>query len=149
MIDPLREVQLLVIARRLVRLAAAASDSVVEQSADPEGVIADEFGVEAVGCLVAMQPVVRIGGAQFRRGLAGPPIGLGKKHRAHDVLHVPTAVHEFDSQPIQQLGIRRRLALRPEVVQNLGDPRPEKELPQSIHEDPRGQRVLSIHEPIR
>ena len=148
-IDPLREVQFLVVAGRLVRLAATAADPVVEQSADREGVVADEFGVEALGHLVAMQPVARVGGAQLRGGIAGPPVSFGKEHRAHDVLHVPAALHEFDGQPVQQLGIRRRLALRSEVVQDLGNSRPEEELPQSIHEDPRGQRVVAIHEPVR
>ena len=50
---------------------------------------------------------------------------------------------EVDRQPIEQLRMRRPLALGAEVGRRADDARAKEHLPDAIHGDPRGERILA------
>ena len=56
---------------------------------------------------------------------------------------------ELDGQPVEQLGVRRRLALRAEVLAGRDEAGAEVGLPDAVDERARGRRRLRIDEPPR
>ena len=146
-VHALGKVELLVIPLRLVRLDTRAAHGAVEQAAHGEGVVPHELGIQPRHGLAPVQAVVRVLGEKLVGGLARTPIGIREQHRLDDVAHVPAALHELDGQPVQQLLVRRRLALRAEVVQNLRQARAEEHLPQAVDEHAGGERIVRIRHP--
>ena len=65
------------------------------------------------------------------------------------MLDVPAAFHELDRQPVEQLLIHGRLALRADVVEDFRNPGSKKHLPQAVHEYTRRQRIVATGHPIR
>ena len=62
---------------------------------------------------------------------------------------IPSSIFpEFHSQPIEQLGMARQIALNTEVFRGLHEAVAEQHLPESIHSDTRGERVLGRDEPV-
>ena len=59
------------------------------------------------------------------------------------MLEAPAAVHELDGQPVEQLGMRRRLALRAEVFAGRHEPGAEIGLPDPVDERPRRRRRVA------
>ena len=64
------------------------------------------------------------------------------------MFHVPAAFHELDGEPIEQLLVYRRFALRAQIIQHLRQACAEQQLPHAVHEDSCRQRILSIHQPV-
>ena len=65
-----------------------------------------------------------------------------------DVLEAPTVLHELDRQPIEQLGMRRPLALHAKIVRRRHDAAAEVLLPKPVDDHPRRQRMIGPREPI-
>mgnify|MGYP000541241303 CR=1 FL=1 len=60
------------------------------------------------------------------------------------MLQAPAAFGELHGQPVEQLGVRREVALVAEVVLRLHDPAAEVLLPDAVHEYPGGERVRGV-----
>src|SRR5579885_3791518 len=87
----------------------------MQQAAGFESLVADELGGQAQTGLAGEQDVIGIARHQFGADGGGLPVGGRGNDQALDVFHVPVVVHEFDGQPVQQLGVGRLVALGAEV----------------------------------
>ena len=99
----------------LVGAHALAAERRHEQAAHGERVVADHLGVEAEARAARVKAVLRVGGNFLRRGLRVLPVGRGGHEQLQELLHVPALLAERDGQPVEQLRVRRRFALRAEV----------------------------------
>ena len=79
------------------------------------------------------------------RGLA---VGGGGHDQPQHFLHAPAIAHEFRGQPIQQLRVGGRRALRSEIFAGLHNAAAEQLLPVAIHRDARGERVVVGYQPV-
>ena len=61
---------------------------------------------------------------------------------------VPAGLHEFHRQPVEQVGMRRGLALRADIVEHSREAAPEVMFPKPVDEYAGGQRVVVIHQPL-
>ena len=142
------EVQGEPVAGRLVGIDAAAAGLVGQQAADGQGVVADESRRRAGTATGG-----RRGGCTGRapsptpsaRSTAGRS-PLVTSRRTH-VLDVPAALLELDREPVEQLRVRRPLALGAKVVEHLAQALAEVELPEAVDEDAGGERVVPRNEP--
>ena len=64
------------------------------------------------------------------------------------MLHVPTAIHEFDRQPIEQFRVSRPLSLRPQIVQHFGQAVAVHQFPHPVDERSRRQRIAAGGHPV-
>ena len=64
-------------------------------------------------------------------------------------LDAPAALDEGMGQPVEQLGMRRRLAVLAEVARRRDDPPAEMLLPDPVDHHPGGQRVVGARDPPR
>ena len=134
-IGTVRKLDRLVIAGRLVGLGAGAADvGGVQQARDGERVVADEFGVESAGILGGEQTVGRIDLLEVGAQAAALAVGLAGDHQADHALHVPTLVAELEGEPFEQFRVRRKFALRTEVIEHGGEAGAVERLPEAVHE---------------
>ena len=63
------------------------------------------------------------------------------------VFHVPPALDQLDSQPVQQRGEDRPSAVVPEIKNGCDQRIAEMTHPDVVHTDPSGQRVAAIGDP--
>ena len=136
-------------ALRLVRLHARPADSRVQQPAHRQRRIPHHFPVHPVPRPARQQPVLRVFLQLLRRHQSRLPVGVRQQHQLQHLLHVPTRLTELDREPVQQLRMRRRRPLRPEILGRLHNPRPENLLPEPVDRHPRRQRIRRIHHPLR
>ena len=61
----------------------------------------------------------------------------------------PALANQLRRQPVEQLGVRRWLPAHAEIAGRGDDPPAEVMLPETIHDHPRGQRVIRPREPGR
>ena len=66
-----------------------------------------------------------------------------------DRLEPPAALDIGRRQPVEQLGMRRRRAVEPEVAGRGHDPAAEMIVPEPIDHHPRGQRIGRVGDPVR
>ena len=66
-----------------------------------------------------------------------------------EAFHVPAVVHEIDGEPVEQLGMRRALALEAEIIRCAHQPGTEEHLPHLIHKHAGSERVLLRRDPLR
>ena len=64
------------------------------------------------------------------------------------VLEAPAVLHQLDRQPVEQLGMRRRVALCAEVFAARDDPCAKVRLPDAVHLDARGRGAAPIDDPV-
>ena len=76
------------------------------------------------------------------------PVGGGRDDLFDEALHVPAVLHEIDGEPVEQFGVARLLALRAEVGGGGDEAGAEEDLPEAIHLDARGERVLAHRDPV-
>ena len=62
---------------------------------------------------------------------------------------IPFYTHELCRQPVEQFLVRRRFALRAEILRRFHNPDSEVLLPNSIDRDPGRQRIVCIDQPAR
>ena len=75
------------------------------------------------------EPVVRVSFQQLGGHCAGLPVSCGRDDKPVDPLHPPAAFHELHSKPVEQLGMRRWLALGAEILARFDDATSEVLLP--------------------
>jgi len=78
-------------------------------------------------------------GVALEKGGGGPrglPVGGAGDQEPVEALQVPARAHELGGQPVEELGMTGPLALDPEVLDGLHDPRAEEELPGAVHRHP-------------
>ncbi len=134
---------------RLVGLHAFAPDLPVQQAADRERAVAHELGIQAPARLAGKPPVVH---ARFRHGgpeLGGLPVGFAFHDQPRQVLHVPAALHELDRQPVEQVRMAGPGTLVAQVVEYLREAAAKIQVPQPVDEDPGGQRIVRLDQPLR
>src|SRR4051794_33062153 len=64
-------------------------------------------------------------------------------------LDIPAGFYESDRQPIEQLRMRRAFAIYTKIAWCADDSGAEVTLPDAIHHNSRGQRVVRIGDPFR
>ena len=106
---------------RLIRLDRRTADLVHQQPRERQGLVPNHFRREPHVRPACEQPVVGILRQQLRRHARGLPV----RRTHHDGLlqrfHVPAGPDEFGREPIEQLRMRRRFALRAEILGGLHD----------------------------
>ena len=58
------------------------------------------------------------------------------------VLKTPAIFNKLNCEPIEQLRMRRRLALQTKIIRRSDNPPPKMLLPKSIHNHSRRQRMI-------
>jgi len=95
------------------------------------------------------QAVLGVARHQLRCDFRRLPI----RRRHHDGflqrLHVPAEADELRRQPVEQLGVTRRLGLRTEVLRRLHEAVAEELFPSAVHPHTRGQWIFRRHQPLR
>jgi hypothetical protein len=123
-----------------------AADRQVDVAAGGQHAVAHDLGVESLRPEAPQIAVLGIGlGARAIVEARGHLVGLGHHHQLVDRLDPPAALHELHCQPVEQLGVRRRVAHLPEVLERRDDAAAEVLLPDAIDDDAGGERVSSIH----
>ena len=133
----------------LGRVHAGAAHLRRQQAGRRQGGVANDLRLEAEAVLTGQQPVARV----HRGGIGAMGGSLAVGGRVQDqsvhVLQIPAAAHEFRGQPVQQLRMAGRVALRAEIVLGLYDSDAEVALPESVHGDPGRERVVVGDQPAR
>ena len=75
-------------------------------------------------------------------------IGGGAEKQTIHFLEGPIVLHESGSQPVEQLGMSRFFAGAPEIVGITGQGLSEAPLPDAVHYDAGGQRVVLGGDPL-
>ena len=121
-----------------------------QQAAGGQGVVADHLGVHAEPRPAREQPVLRVLLELLRR--APRPTG-GRSaevdQQLEEPLHVPARLAELDGQPVEQLGMRGKLAADAEVAGRADQAGAEDLLPEPVDRDAGRQRVLGPEQPLR
>ena len=136
-------------AGRLVRTHAGAADFVGEQSTDEERVVADEFALNAKARTAGVEEILGITFEQWRRDARALAIGRAGDELLERAFHVPAGLHEIDGEPVEHFLMRGQVALRAEILGRAHESLAEANLPEAIHRDARGERMLGLHEPLR
>ena len=92
---------------------------------------------------------MRVFFAFLRRGHGRLPVGRRLDHHAEEALHVPARFAKVDGQPVEQLGVRGKLAGDAEVAGRAHQAAAENLLPEAVDDDAGGQRMLGPDEPLR
>ena len=133
--------------RRLIRVHAFAAHLRIEQAAHEQRIVADLLRIEAEARAARQQAILRVALPQRGRGLRGLPERRRGYEHAHERLHVPARFAEGDGEPVEQLGVARRFALRAEVARGFHESDAEDLLPESVHSHPGGEGMRVGDEP--
>ena len=131
----------------MVGLHRRATELFDQQAGDEQRLIADHFGRQPQARGMRQQTVVGIALQRLGRFLGRLAVGRAHHHGFQDLFDAPAFLLELDRQPVQQLGMRRLLALRAEVVDGFYQPGAEKRLPQAVDRHAGGQRVFLADDP--
>ena len=118
-----------------------------KQSGRLERTVTDEFRVEPEAAAAGKQEIFFILLGELARDDGGLAVRGAGDDEAVEFLHGPTGLDEIDGEPIEQLGVRGRLALVAEVFEQAHKAVPEEGLPLTIDRDAGGERVLRGEEP--
>src|SRR5258708_38002651 len=72
-----------------------------------------------------------------------------EQHQLVHRLDTPLAVDKLRSHPVQQFGMRRSLAVEPEIAWGADKALAEMMLPDPVYHSSRRQRIVSIRDPLR
>ena len=81
--------------------------------------------------------------------IAGGSLAIGtavQQQREH-LLGVPAALDEFSGEPVEQLGVDGQVALAAELLARAHDADAEDRLPEAVHRDAGGERVVAADDP--
>ena len=106
-----------------------------------------DLGLGATGHPPPKVNIVRVVGEVLAVRLRILPIRRTRDDQAVNRLHAPSAFHEFHSEPVEQGGVRRPLAVAAEVVDRRNDRPAEMAAPEMIDGHPGRQRVGPIGDP--
>ncbi len=132
---------------RLIRLDRRPADPVDQEPAQEEGLIADHFGCQPQPGTACQEAVFRVARENLRREPRRLPIGRARDHQPEHGLRVPTGPGKLRRQPVEELGVARRLTLRAEVVDGLDQSRAEEHLPVAVDRHPGRQRIAAVDQP--
>ena len=118
------------------------TDIGIQQTTNSEGVIAQCLRIEAEPRATGKKAVIRIQFQFSRRYLRALPISRGSQHQLQHLLDIPLGGDEFGGEPIQQLRMHRRYALRAKVLGGFHDARAEHVLPEPVNRHSRRERML-------
>ena len=90
---------------RLIRLHGWAADFLDEQAGGGEGAVAQHLGVHAEARAAGEEFVAEVFCEALGCGHGGLAVGGGGDQQAVEFFHVPTALAEFDGEPVEQLGV--------------------------------------------
>ena len=62
--------------------------------------------------------------------------------------NAPSRIHELAGEPVEQFGMRRFFAARPEVFRRIREAEAEVSLPDAIHERAGRGRRFAVHQPF-
>src|SRR5262249_420120 len=77
------------------------------------------------------------------------PVGGGRHHQTDELLHIPTRLTKLYGQPVEQLRMRRRLALRAEVLGGPHQTGSEDLMPEAIPGAASRRGMRWIDQPFR
>ena len=120
---------------------------VAQQAAQGQGLVADHLRLEAIPGRPCQEPVPRVFRLQLGPDLRRLAIRRRGDDQAEQGLRVPARAHVLAGQPVEQLGMARRLALGAEVLLGLDQADAEQLRPEPVDGDARGQRIAGIDEP--
>ena len=148
-IVPVRELERLVIAGRLVGFHTGAADALeVQQTGDGEGIVPHELGLETTRVLRREEAIGRVGILEFGSQIAALTIGLARDDEPHHVLQVPARLAKLDREPIEQFRVRGQFPLRTEVVNHGAQPVPEEHRPKPVHDRAGGDGIGVRNDPV-
>ena len=142
-----REIEVLPIAFRLVGFDTGPADGGHEELGSGQGIVPHQFGIETPAALPGQLPVVGIRLQGGRVGDAALAVGLTAHDEANKLFDIPSVVRKLHGQPVEQGRIDRRLPLGAQIIKHLGKACSEKLFPETVHKNPRGQRVFPAHDP--
>ena len=124
-----------------VGLNARTVHGAVQPAGNRQNRVANRFTFEAPDRIMRQKPVLGIARQRFRRGLAGLLEGLRHQQKANLLLDGPTVADKLRCQRIQQLGMRRPLAVNTKIVGCRHNAAPKHMKPDPVDHDARGQRI--------
>ena len=142
------KVEIFPIAIGLIGADAGAPDFGNEETGNGEGIIANEFGIDAEAALAGEFAVVRIGGEEFRGDRGDLAVGVTGDDAADHPLHIPAAVHEFAGEPIEEGGVGGGFSLGAEVIEHLAEAGTEELFPETIHDRASGEGIFAGDQPL-
>src|SRR5207302_8041905 len=111
---------------------AGAADLVVEQPAGSESDVPDDFAFHSEAWTAREQTIVRIFFVDFGRHLGGLTVGRTVDDQPVDMLQAPLVLHKVARKPIEQLGMRWRVALHSEIFGRGQNPGAKVTLPNAV-----------------
>ena len=120
----------------------------VELAADGEHRVADGLGIESAGVHAPEQLVVGIGEVIFFIMGRVELIDAAADDALDELFEAPTIGDELLGQMIEQLRMRWGCAAGTEVVHGLDEASAEEPVPDAIHDDACGERVVGRSDPI-
>ena len=76
-------------------------------------------------------------------------IGRAQDQLPNERLQIPATLDKVHRQPVKQLRVAGPVRLDPQVLHTLDDPGAEELLPDPVHHDPRGERMVAVNQPPR
>ena len=64
------------------------------------------------------------------------------------MFHVPTGADEFGGEPVEEFGVGGGVALHAKVARRADEAGAEELLPETVHGDAGGERILRIDDPV-
>ena len=126
---------------------AGAAHPGIQLARDGQHGVADALGVEPAAVHPAEQGVLGVLGRQLGDGLARLAIGRRGHHQPVDRLEPPAAGDQLGGEPVEQLGMRGRLAPNAEIARRRHDPPAEMVLPEPVDDHPGRQGIVGLGEP--
>src|SRR5262249_47398480 len=135
-----------------VRIDFGPADCGIELTADSQHGVADDFRFHAAW---VHAPKINVLGISLRIGIIGfasrgaHPVSLRSDDQAMNALHAPAALHELHGEPVEQLRMRRQLAVLAEISNAGNDRAAEMTQPDMVHCNSRGKRIFTAGDPTR
>ena len=104
--------------------------------------VAHRFVFEPAAVEAPQQAVVRVAGDLLWRRTAGLLVGGRSHDEAVQPLDRPAVLDEIAGQPVEQVGVGRRLGAQAEVAGGLDQSAAEVVGPDPVDDDPRGERIV-------
>ena len=119
-----------------------------EEAGEEEGLIANDFGVEAEAGAAGEELVFGVSLEVFGGELSALAIGVGGDDAGDEFFHVPAVFAEGDSEPVEEFGMGGRGALGAEVVAGFDEAGAEELLPEAVDGDAGGEGVVGAYQPL-
>ena len=121
----------------------------VELAAGGQHRVADHFDLEPAVGHAPQQAVVGVDAGEARIVVGAEPVGAAGQDQAVKCLQAPAVLDEPVGQPVEQLGMGRRLAHRAEVARGSHQADAEVVLPDPVDDHASRQGVGRVDQPVR